>query len=501
MKHKNYKKILLFFAVLGLCFMFHNSSAQAATFAVAGGNDTIAVDSSCSLSEAIQNINDQAQTNADCAAGDGNDTITLPNSTITLTGNLPSITATGSITISGSGPNSVIDGANTYASIVNTDSSASSMNISGFTVLHAYQGFTIGGQDCSVTNIVVIAGLNNSGIYCNGTLSVNSLDVTGASTPAGSGLMVEGNNTLTAVLDYVRVHDGIGSNSDKAPLYFQNIADLTVDHSEVSNFGCSGTCLFGGMTILGASDQDTAVIRNTSIVGNEGGIAGLFLNGDMSVTIQNITIADNAADTVDQFPMSVGGIIYISEHPGTVTLQNVLLSNNTASSGGSPSNCFLGTVQGFGAASIPTSLGGNLSDDTTCTASFNQSSDFNNVDAGLDSFELDGATKVYTLLATSPAVDGGTAILGVTDDQRGTSRPHGGGYDIGAYETTLAKVASGTGSGSSQNPSTQAGVAKTVPKVPDTGVTLIKNNPYVAAGASALAAIVLLWASRKYQSR
>ena len=63
---------------------------HAANFSVAVGNDENIDNTSCSLSEAIENINNQAATNTDCPAGDGiNDTISIPAGTITLTADLP----------------------------------------------------------------------------------------------------------------------------------------------------------------------------------------------------------------------------------------------------------------------------------------------------------------------------------------------------------------------------------------------------------------------------
>lgn len=47
---------------------------------------------------------------------------------------------------------------------------------------------------------------------------------------------------------------------------------------------------------------------------------------------------------------------------------------------------------------------------------------------------VSASTHVYTLLATSLAIDTGTTIALVTTDFAGTSRPQGSAYDVGAYE-------------------------------------------------------------------
>ena len=89
--------------------------AHAATIDVATGNDETTANSTCSLSEAITNINNgDATTYPECTSTNSdpfgtNDTITLPEGTITLTADLPQIT--NSITIQGKGMGkSVIDG-------------------------------------------------------------------------------------------------------------------------------------------------------------------------------------------------------------------------------------------------------------------------------------------------------------------------------------------------------------------------------------------------------
>jgi hypothetical protein len=93
---------ILWFAVLSIAFLTLKGTSSAATINVVAGTDGIEENNQCQLSEAIQNINDQAQTNDDCPAGDGNDdTINLPAGTITLSADLPEITQ--SVTIQGQG--------------------------------------------------------------------------------------------------------------------------------------------------------------------------------------------------------------------------------------------------------------------------------------------------------------------------------------------------------------------------------------------------------------
>lgn len=109
-KHRRLLLSLILFA--GTFGVFGLSSAHAATFTVATGNDENTDNASCALSEAIENINNAATTNTDCSptgAYGTNDTINLPSGTITLTADLATIT--NEITIAGQGKStSIIDG-------------------------------------------------------------------------------------------------------------------------------------------------------------------------------------------------------------------------------------------------------------------------------------------------------------------------------------------------------------------------------------------------------
>lgn len=83
-----------------------------------------------------------------------------------------------------------------------------------------------------------------------------------------------------------------------------------------------------------------------------------------------------------------------------------------------------------------------------------QPNDKNNTSAGLGAWGQDGATWVYSLLASSPANDGGGGnVLGISTDQRGVSRPQNSAFDIGAYETTLAPTSDNGGGDNSSGAS------------------------------------------------
>ena len=126
--------VVLALLAAALFTLFKSPTAHAASFSVASGNDETTTNSSCSLSEAIENINDQANTNTDCVPSGSygtNDTITLPSGTITLTADLPQITK--SVTIQGQGMGtSVVDGGGDWQTFQNGGDGT--INISQLTI-------------------------------------------------------------------------------------------------------------------------------------------------------------------------------------------------------------------------------------------------------------------------------------------------------------------------------------------------------------------------------
>ena len=111
MKTQTIRFLLLITLIFSL--LTPSTTAHAASLTVNSLADTIAVDGKCTLREAIQNANNNAATNADCAAGSGADTITFSVSgTITLGSDLPTITDAAGLTMDGTGQTVTISGNN-----------------------------------------------------------------------------------------------------------------------------------------------------------------------------------------------------------------------------------------------------------------------------------------------------------------------------------------------------------------------------------------------------
>lgn len=187
---------------------------------------------------------------------------------------------------------------------------------------------------------------------------------------------------------------------------------MTVNGSTISG-NKGGANIFA--TGAGVANAATMAINNSTISGNTrithgiGGIANL----QGALMISNSTIAGNQ------------GGIYVNS--GTLSLQNSFVGNN---SGG---NCF-GPVS---------SMGYNLSSDSTCD--FRGPGDMNNTNPVLGTLgDYGGPTQTIRLFSGSPAIDAGnpngcTNSNGVLlkTDQRGMPRPDtedAGGCDMGAVE-------------------------------------------------------------------
>lgn len=178
--------------------------------------------------------------------------------------------------------------------------------------------------------------------------------------------------------------------------------------AEGAKFGGSGSGVImrdGGMTI-----------RNATIAGNQtgnggfrgGSGAGVFhLSGHL--VLEHATIAENTCGEGGSYPGGVGGL-YTQD--GRLEVRNSIISNNAAGMGDPNYERWQSDVDFEGRNLV----GGN---------------------PGLASLGFHGGpTRTMPPLPGSPAIDGAAALPGnPVVDQRGFSRPMGGGPDLGAVES------------------------------------------------------------------
>ncbi len=330
------------------------------------------------------------------------------------------------------------------------------------------------------------------------------------------------------------------------------LSGLTITGGSTTGYGGGvyddGTTTFEGVTISGNSADEGAGLfitkRSTSsligctLSGNSARMGGGLYNGGGSTTLSGCTVSGNSADT--------GGGLFITKR-STSTLIGCTMSGNTASTGGglynsSTTNLYACTIGANSAATgggIANATGGNATlEDTIVAANTGTGgapSDIGGADstAVVGTYNLvgtggsggiaggtgdivltnpnirvlgplgnyGGPTQTMPLLPGSPAIGAGSAIAGVTTDERGASRPTSGAADIGAFEDHGYTVT--VSSGSPQ--STQVSQAFSSPLVavltenfahaPVSGATIVFGAPSTGASATLSASSVVTDAS------
>ncbi|MBE7529962.1 MAG: hypothetical protein HS099_09555 [Ardenticatenaceae bacterium] len=185
---------------------------------------------------------------------------------------------------------------------------------------------------------------------------------------------------------------------------------------------------------------NSAIYANTA--SESGGGLQSSLIGGGAVTIQNSTISGNQANTAGGLDVTAAGTAVTLRHvtiasnqtavgsnvPGGVRLAlgvSASLVNTIITANGGSSQCYSNAAF--------TSLGGNLSSDSSC--GLTHSSDQPDTDALLGPLQNNGGnTFTHALLSGSPAMDAANGAHCLPTDQRGVARPAGAACDSGAYE-------------------------------------------------------------------
>lgn len=383
-----------------LTLLFGIVPAHAATLNVtANAPDVLnGANASCSLREAITNINNSAATYADCAntgaAYGTGDTINIPAGTYTTTlvGAGEGFNATGDYDINRS---VAITGAGAGASIINSGGMDRVFDITGaYTV--SISGVTITGGNTAAIG----AG---GGIQNLGTLTVTNSIITGNGADDGGGISNGGTLTVTnsTITGNTATNWGGGIVS---------WSPLTVTNSTIS----SNTALLGGGILSGSA----LTVTNSTITGNTATtIGGGIYNGGGALTVTNSTIVRNTA------PAGQGG--GYNRVAGTGAFTNSIVADNGV---------------GLDCVGALTDSGGNIDSDGNC-GTFTQNAAMVQ-GTGFSALASNGGpTQTHALLAGSAAIDTAPACAGLITDQRGTARPQGSACDIGAYEYVPVVVA------------------------------------------------------------
>lgn len=284
-------------------------------------------------------------------------------------------------------------------------------------------------------NNVVVSGnsgvFQSGGIYNNGSLTLtNSTVSSNSSSNSGGGICNCQRSTAAATL----INSTVSNNSsfNGGGIFNDSNSLLTITNSTIN--GNSSNNNGGG--IQNDGDNATLNLTNVTMSGNSAsGQGGAILTGSL-VNLTNTTISGNSAN-------EGGGILNTTS---VVNSQNTIIAGNSANS--SPD--FAGSLNSQGYNLIGNTSGTTITGDTTGNI-LNQNAQL----APLGN--NGGATQTHQLLAGSPAIDKGSAVAGITADQRGFMRPYddpaipnasgGNGSDIGAFEVLAPTAASVTVSG------------------------------------------------------
>lgn len=447
--HKYLIGLLTFFTVLATAGVIGGGHAEAAT---------ITVGSSCTLTQAIQSVNGGAPQGLCGGSGYGiNDTINIPAGTITLSADLPPITEP--VTVKGAGMNSTIINGNNgqYDGLF-----ADSVDVT-FSDIKAvgYKGAGFFAKDSNITlkNLEVdgqgadeMASLNNTmfGIYiyytAGNTYSVNAEDIYIHNIEATGPTFVflieqSGGGTTNSVVNKLTIANIQSTES---------INGFTSGIGLLQNFGSVGTV---NTAVSNATVHNIVADSVATSFGSFAFAAGGAAN--ITTDVSNVTITGMRGATGTQIPVvgiksaafysSGAGLSSGSVSTTVVNVRNSLFADNL--NDGTSSNCTTADLtpafSGAGtAAGTITSDDYNMSDDDTC-ASFTEQHDRQNASNIISTLgELKnngGAVPTRALLAGSPAISAGGAVLGVSTDARGVARP-ATNPSVGAYQYVLAET-------------------------------------------------------------
>lgn len=224
--------------------------------------------------------------------------------------------------------------------------------------------------------------------------------------------------TPVVVFEGLTVSGGVGGIDNGGDLTLRRVS---VDHNDRGGWaGIDGSgpvrldSSFVGFNSPGGIAVNAPVtLLNSTVAWNSGGpgVVGSSVDVDSSAVLFNYF----------QSPLGTGGVTGES-----LTIRDSIFAGNNNAKGVRNCDSSLGVR----------SLGGNVEDAATCAVA---AGDRPNVDPKINSLGLyGGTTQVYDLVPGSPAIDFAVQCQGV--DQRGVSRPQGGGCDSGPYELVPAPV-------------------------------------------------------------
>ena len=357
----------------------------------------------------------------------------------------------------------------------------------------SYAGFDLRRPGAPGSPIVFHAEGSNVRITADNGTTTDGINVENAAYVVIDGFIVDGRTRAgirVAVSQFVTVENCHTGNNGRWGIFSGFADDLTIEGNEahhsqaehgiyVSNSGdrpvirrnvvhdnhANGIHMNGDLSQGGDGLISGALVEQNLIYGNGvGGGSGINMDGVTDSIVRNNLLYDNHASGVSLYRID----------GATGSRRNVVVNNtivnaadarwcvniNNGSSDNTVLNNILYTYHAFrGAVTIDaSSRAGFISDYNAVISRFSTDGGDSVVDlsawqalgydahsfvaAPADLFVAPGSD--FHLLATSPAIDHGTATQAPAVDLDGNPRPVGAGVDVGAYEAQLATCGDGT---------------------------------------------------------
>ncbi|HMZ06987.1 MAG TPA: sortase [Anaerolineales bacterium] len=444
-----------------------SQAVYAASFVVTKTADTNdgACDADCSLREAVGAANNAP----------GADTITIPAGTylLTIAGSDENNNAAGDLDVLGAGSSLTIIGAGEAATIIQQTTTdrifhilSGNFSVSALTITNGNVNGDGGGiyndtgSDMTINNVTLSNNISDGSFgggairAFTGTILIDQSTFSNntASNSNGGGAILFGGGESAAPV--VTVTDSTFTGNKTTGQFgsggaINSSADpITITGSVFSNNQASASNTFavgnGGAFAMDSPDA-SSVIANSTFTNNSAGDHGgaIFVRNDGDLTLRNVTIASNTADS-NANGVGDGGGLYVQEFNGNMpSVGNSILAGNTDTGGEMP-DC------GGDGSDQFNSAGHNLILSLTgCNLAGTTAGNVIGFDPILGTLaDNGGPTQTRALLTGSPAMNAGDDALcsgsPVSNvDQRGISRPQDVSCDIGAYEMVTPLLVTG----------------------------------------------------------